>query len=54
MSVLDWLILAAVAALIVIAVRAWKKSGSCSCSSGSCTGNCSACGRNCRKEDNKQ
>ena len=54
MSVLDWLILAAVAALIVIAIRVWKKSGSCSCSSGSCYGNCSACSMNCGKKEKKQ
>ncbi len=53
MSILDWLIIAAVAALIVIAIRVWAKSGSCSCSSGSCCGNCSACGRNCPNKTGK-
>ena len=53
MSVLDWLILAAVAALIVLAIRVWHKSGNCSCSSGSCCGNCSACGKKCKKEREK-
>ena len=51
MSILDWLILAAVAALIVIAVRVWRRSGSCSCSSGgSCCGSCSACSMNFSKK----
>ncbi len=54
MSVLDWLILAAVAALIVLAIRVWHKSGSCSCSSGSCCGNCSACGMDCKKKKDKK
>ncbi len=51
MSLLDWIILAAVAALIVIAIRVWHKSGSCSCSSGSCCGNCSACSMKCKKKE---
>ncbi|MCR4606702.1 MAG: hypothetical protein K5771_03140 [Oscillospiraceae bacterium] len=54
MRIIDWLILAGVAALIVIAVRVWIKSGSCSCSSGgSCCGNCSACSMNCCKKEKK-
>ncbi len=53
MSVLDWLILAAVAALIVLAIRVWHKSGSRGCSSGSCCGNCSACGKKCKNEREK-
>ena len=47
MSVLDWLILAAVGALLVLAFRAARRKKSCPC--GDC-GACAACGRGCKKD----
>ncbi len=47
MSVLDWLILALVAALLVLAFRAARSRKGCAC--GSCCGNCAACGMPCKE-----
>ena len=43
MSILDWVIVALVTAMVVAAIIIWKKSGSCSCGTGGCSGNCSSC-----------
>ena len=42
MGLLDWIIVLTVAALLVLAIRVYRKSGSCSCGSGGC-GDCAAC-----------
>ena len=44
MSVLDWLILAAVGALMVLSFRAARSKKGCSCGcGGGCCGSCAAC-----------
>ena len=50
MSVLDWLILALVAVLLVLAFRTARSKKGCACGSGgSCCGNCAACGTPCKE-----
>ncbi len=49
MSVLDWLILALVGALLVLAFRAARSRKGCSCGSG-CCGDCAACGMPCGRK----
>lgn len=41
MGILDWIIILIVAALVVLALRVYKKSGSCACGGQSCE-NCAA------------
>ena len=44
MSILDWLILALVGALVVLAFRAARGKKGCSCGcGGGCCGSCAAC-----------
>ena len=48
MMVLDYIIIAVVAALFILAFSIYRKKPHCSCgSSGGCSGNCSACGSAC-------
>lgn len=53
MSILDWLILAAVGALLVLAFRAARSKKGCSCGGGGgCCGNCAACHTPCGEGKN--
>ena len=38
MSILDYLLLFAVAVCVVLAIRSYRKSGSCRCGTGGCSG----------------
>ena len=53
MSILDWLILALVGALLVLAFRAARNKKGCACGSG-CSGNCAACGMSCGRKTEKE
>ena len=51
MSILDWLILALVGALVVLAFRAARGKKCCSCGcGGSCCGGCAACKTPCAEK----
>ena len=51
MSVLDWLILAVVGALVVLAFRTARSKKGCSCGcGGACCGSCAACKTPCAEK----
>ena len=52
MKALDWIIIVIVAALLVLALVAYNKKGSCSCGSSNCSGNCAGCQYKCKKREN--
>ena len=54
MTILDYIIIAAVAALFVLAIIAYKKKPHCACrQGGGCSGNCAGCGCECRISGDK-